>query len=347
MLIWQCSARGRSWRGGEVWSWLVSSGFAGLAAVFLFQLVLVWPPLAAPVIPEDRNRTLLFAALWMFCFPVVWGFSMRFLPSFLGLRKSHRTAVFAGLVLLAGAIVWPPLTIAAAAAACFSLRIFEPVARAPKVAGVDPRYPLFARLAFAWLLISAVLGQWAESKGLTGASRHAFTVGFLATIIFAIGPRLLPSFLNSRELWSRRLMLAAMALLAAGCTLRVVAEPLAYAGIRAGAWQVLPVSACLELTAVLLFAFNIAATLAAPMPAWVVERNIHENLPLYWYVSAYPGTRRILAGAGLKTLRQSHRVPRSLTLREAAAADGVDCQPLVALLRDYFRRRLARSLRPR
>ena len=56
-----------------------------------------------------------------------------------------------------------------------------------------------------------------------------------------------------------------------GCLLRVISEPLAYGGIVAGAWKALPVSALAELTAVLLFAFNLAMRLATPIPSWFDE----------------------------------------------------------------------------
>ena len=64
-------------------------------------------------------------------------------------------------------------------------------------------------------------------------------------------------------------MLAALGLLTLGCTLRVGSEPLAYAGGADWAWRVLPVSAFIELTAVLLFAWNIGRTLLSPMPALI------------------------------------------------------------------------------
>jgi hypothetical protein len=140
-------------------------------------------------------------------------------------------------------------------------------------------------------------------------------------------------------------MLVSMALLTAGCLLRVISEPLAYAETLPIAWRVLPVSAFLELAAVLTFAGNIGATLLSPMPAWIEAESVHENLPLYWYVSAYPETRKLLERAGISTLKRSRRVPRSLTLREAAEAEGMDYRPMVGLLREYFERRLARTLR--
>jgi hypothetical protein len=55
-------------------------------------------------------------------------------------------------------------------------------------------------------------------------------------------------------------------LLEIGCTLRVSSEPLAYEGFSSFAWRVLPVSGTVELTAVLVFAFNIAATLVLGRP---------------------------------------------------------------------------------
>ncbi|MFB3827163.1 MAG: NnrS family protein [Bryobacteraceae bacterium] len=345
LLVWQITPRGRAHREREPWNVLALAGFAGLIVALAYQLRLLWRPDAVPAVPEAGNRALLWLALWIFAFPAVWGYSWRFLPSILGLRKPAPRLAWAGLGLLAASIVWKPLALAAVAAACASLRIFQPSIRPAKTLGVDRRYPWFVRLAFVWLVIAASLALGESVPGVGGASRHAFTVGFLSTLIFSIGPRILPSFLNSRELWSPRLMLWALATLTAGCALRVASEPLAYSGAWEPAWRLLPVSALLEFAAVLLFFFNIGATLASPMPAWIVDRTVHENLPLYWYVTAYPAARGLLVRGGLKTLERTRRVPRSLTLREAAEADGVDWRPLVRELRAFFARRLARGLR--
>jgi len=347
LLLWQVTPRGRNLRAGEPWNVLGLAGFTGLVAVMAYQASLFRYPLAGPLIPEEQNRTLLWLALWIFCFPVAWGYSSRFLPSFLGLPRPDARVMWAGLALLAAAIWWHPLALAAVLAACWSLHVFHPAVKPAKTLGVDPRYPWFVRLSFAWLAVAAALDLWEHVPGMGGAGRHAFTVGFLAMLIFAIGPRILPAFLNSRELWSPRLMLAALVLLAAGCTLRVVSEPLAYTGAWEPAWKLLPVSALIELSAVLLFLSNLGATLASRMPAWIEPRTIHENLPLYWYVNAYPATRKLLIRGGLETLRRARRIPRSLTLKEAAEADGVPWEPLVATLRDFFQARLARALRER
>ncbi len=142
-------------------------------------------------------------------------------------------------------------------------------------------------------------------------------------------------------------MLPALALLTVGCALRVTTEPLAYGGWWPPAWRLLAISAFIELSAVLLFAFNLGMTLLSPMPAWIERRVINDELSLYWCVNSYPETRRLLVEAGLKTLARERRVPRSLSLAEAAAADGADPRAIVAALQQYFDRRLARALRVR
>jgi uncharacterized protein involved in response to NO len=109
-----------------------------------------------------------------------------------------------------------------------------------------------------------MLGVWAafssNSHGIWGASRHALTVGFLSTMVFAIGQRILPAFSGMKVLFSTKMMLAALSLLTLGCALRVSAEILAYEGFLASAWSWLPISAVTEMIAVTLFACNLMLT---------------------------------------------------------------------------------------
>ena len=61
-------------------------------------------------------------------------------------------------------------------------------------------------------------------------------------------------------------MLAMLALLMTGCTLRVASEIMACQNYASWAWNVLPISALTELTAVTVFAVNlIAVFLRAPL----------------------------------------------------------------------------------
>jgi uncharacterized protein involved in response to NO len=112
----------------------------------------------------------------------------------------------------------------------------------------------------------------ADPGGIWGASRHALTVGFVSTMVFSIGQRILPAFSGMRLLYSPRLMGASLVTLTAGCLLRVPSEVLAYQGILPGAWKVLPISALTELAAVTLFAVNMILTfLSVPPSAQLVQ----------------------------------------------------------------------------
>jgi len=129
-----------------------------------------------------------------------------------------------------------------------------------------------------------------------------------------------------------------------GGLLRVSSEAVAYstAGI---AWEMLPVSAFLELAAVVLFVVNIGMTLAQPVPAWFGPRGVAPHHPVYFYISSFPKSSQVLVDAGLKTLGRVRDVPRSLTLQEAAEADGADMDQVQSALRAFFERRQPRQRR--
>ena len=354
LLVWQATLSGTTRRKRELWEVLIFAGLFGFIATLAVQLAFVLRALPAPVIPHEPDQLLIGIALWIFCFPVVWGFSARLLPTFLGLKGSGTISGYvglgmlaaAGMLLAAGRAQWAAAPLAGAViSACWSLRVFHPTDRPAKLVGVDPLYPRFVRVAFAWLVISSLLGFGVTSAGMTGASRHAFTVGFLATMIFAIGPRILPAFLNSRELWSRPLMRWSLVLLTSGCTLRVLSEPLAYAGVASWAWRVLPASAFIELSGVVLFVLNMGKTLATPIPTWFGREQIKGTMTLYWYVSSYPATRQLLIEAGLTTLQRVRTVPKTLTLAEAAVADGADLATVLSKLGDFFDAHRTRTAR--
>lgn len=357
LFLWLVSARGPKRRVIQPWEFPVFAGFASLMLLLFWQVLIASQPLPSPALPAAADRILISLAIWTFALPVVAGYAAKLFPGLIGAPPPRpagiRLALTALLALLAAAagfaLEWPAV---AAACTCIAvavvarwLRVFDPQQGKPKTTGVYPRYPRFARVAYVWLAVSALLGLDASRPGMLGASRHAFTVGFLATLIFAVGPRILPSFLNSRELWSARLMHLSLVLITAGCSLRVLAEPLAYGGLVDAAWKVLPVSAFTELSAVLLFGLNIAASLATPVPSWFGRKQVNDRMSVYWLVSSYATTRRIMIANGLVTLAKVDAIPRSLTLRDAALADGVPPETLVEKLGDFFESRLPRSLR--
>jgi hypothetical protein len=153
----------------------------------------------------------------------------------------------------------------AIASATAGLRIFA----SPAKAGVGRSLAFFVRAAYVWLAVAGCLTGWAamadRAGGIWGASRHALTVGFLAAMVFAIGQKILPSICGTRTLFSERVMFSSLVLLNLGCALRVCSEIPAYEGFAPQAWQVLPVSAVIELLAVTLFAANLLLTFA-PVP---------------------------------------------------------------------------------
>ena len=260
----------------ELWMLSVLIGTAGLASAVIFNFVEcvrlgVQGNLRS--FPHSLDQKYLVLLGWGFVVPVVWGFSARWLPSFLAISMPKVRWFRAALCLdLAGVIFgvagWSkPATILfalSAPAIGVALRFAEKPHGRAKIRGIHPSFPVFARLPYVWLIVAAFMGVWAAFAdvhgGIWGASRHALTVGFAATMVFAIGPRILPHFAGIQSIFSKRLMLASLLCLQTGCMLRVFSEPLAYEGLASFAWKVLPVSGILELSGVLIFATNLALT---------------------------------------------------------------------------------------
>lgn len=272
----------------EPWMKAVVASTSAFFLVLLFNAAAAfWLALAgaSPAIPHSLDQRFLVLAAWGFPVAAVWGFNARWLPVFAGLPQPRTAPLLTALISwfaalatgLAGFLLpAAALLVSASLLSIFALRVFEPSEKPAKTLGVSPLFPHFARGAYAWLLVAASLSVWAAAAdthgGLWGASRHALTVGFLATMVFAIGQRVLPAFCGMRLLYSPRLMTASLVFLNLGCALRVFSEIPAYEANIALAWRILPVSAVTELIAVTLFALNMAITLMLPPPRPAVVR---------------------------------------------------------------------------
>ncbi|MGB9028801.1 MAG: hypothetical protein WCC27_01675 [Acidobacteriaceae bacterium] len=230
---------------------------------------------STPAIPHDFDQKYLVLLGWGFLAPLIWGFSARWLPIFLGVKPVRggllQTAVAIGVLgvilgLSHHTLLMAPILAVAAILASVAIRVFSAPDRPAKTIGIHASFPVFLRVAYAWSIAASLLGVWASLAdvhgGIWGGSRHALTVGFAAMMVMTVGPRILPHFAGVRGLYSPRLMFATLLLLLAGCTLRVSMEPLAYEGIAPFAWKLLPLSGCLELGAVLLFALQLILTFA-------------------------------------------------------------------------------------
>jgi NnrS protein len=334
-------------------SWMGMVGFGPLGVALLLNLgasLHLVRNAVFPIVPPSLDRSLVLIAVWGFVVPVAWGYSARFVTILLGLEPpdhgwakwlSAGVLLLVVLALIRQFLLADLLAVILTMAGIRALRVFHPARRLPKLLGAHRHYPFFVRLAFVWLLVGAFLGPCADLfpslSGLGGASRHAVTVGFIATLVFTIGQRMLPSFLNGRELYSLGLMGASLWVLNLGCLLRVSTESVAYSA-GGFAWKMLPFSAFLELAAVLMFVANLGLSLVRPMLVWFGPEGVKPTLTLYWCISSFPATRRILIDSGLITLARVHEVPRTLTLAEAAQADGAPLHEIIQDLRVFFSR---------
>ena len=264
----------------ESWIFVVIAATLGLLASLALNLgasIQLALHASSPAFPHEFDQRYLIVSTWGFLVPMVWGFSSRWLPVFMGLKPLRGSWLLAAAGLNTAGVVAGflerftaagVLLLGGSVMAVAAIRFFEPTAKAAKTINVHASFPIFIRIAYVWLLIAASLSIWAsragEAPGIWGASRHALTVGFIAAMVFSVGQRILPSFCGMRVLWSTRLMLAMLVLLMTGCTLRVTSEILAYQNYAAWAWNVLPISALIELTAVTLFAVNLIVTFLRP-----------------------------------------------------------------------------------
>jgi uncharacterized protein involved in response to NO len=274
----------------ETWMKLVIAATVAFLLALIFNqvetVILAFTGLR-PELPHWLDQRYLFLAAWGFPVLAVWGFNARWLPVFLGTRAPSSSGLMAALAASAFglcAALFGYFTAAtlilliASILATIGLRIFVRPVKPAKTLGVAESFPAFVRGAYVWLLVAASLGLCAvladTHGGIWGASRHALTVGFLSTMVFAIGQRVLPAFCGMRLLYSKRLMWASLAILNLGCFLRVSAEVPAYEANLSAAWKVLPVSAITELTAVTLFAVNLGITLLLPPPRPAISKPL-------------------------------------------------------------------------
>ena len=272
----------------EPWMLLVVSSTVGFLGALVLNgaasIRVAWFG-SQPAFPHVLDQRLVALETWCFLVPVIWGFNARWLPVFLGLPAPNnlllRTAlaiVWAAVAcLFSGASIPSAFLFPSAAFVAFlALQVWRRPLRPAKLDGVHSSFPFFVRAAYGWLLIGSALwlvAAWADhSGGIWGAARHALTVGYVSTMVFAIGQRVLPAFGGMRRLYSPRMMLGSLSALTIGCSLRVASEIPAYEGYSRAAWRLLPCSAIIELIAVVLFAANLLMTFRQP-PAHLLAKT--------------------------------------------------------------------------
>ena len=153
----------------EPWIFVVIAATMGLLTSLMLNLgasIQLARNSSSPAFSHEFDQRYLIVSTWGFLVPMVWGFSSRWLPVFMGLRPLRKRLLLAGLGLNTLGVVagfFERFTAAGifllggAATAIAAIRFFEPATKAAKTINVHASFPIFIRIAYGWLLIAAVL----------------------------------------------------------------------------------------------------------------------------------------------------------------------------------------------
>jgi len=197
-------------------------------------------------------------------------------------------------------------------------------------------------LAFFWLLVAlllmtgGVIYEAATENALPyaymGAVRHGLTVGFMTTLILGVGQRMLP-VLDRTVLAIPRLTVPILVLIATGNLLRVSTE--LTTSLTPAAYGVMPISALLEWSALLLFTINAAATMFHRDPL-ARRGRVTKRSSLAVLVAEYPWIEDGLRPLGTRYLERARSVPDELTVGSFAVSEGVAADELVSRINGWL-----------
>jgi hypothetical protein len=309
---------------------------------------------------ESMRQLLMDLAIFGFALNAIYGFGQRLLSGIVGSSTPRTRAIEAtfwlhnaGVALRVldqtrGMAFAGSLGIAVLAAGAFSyalgMRGFVRVRRStPRPEVGQAMLRRYVQLAFFWLLAGMTMLLMADlywrARGLLlphaylGAVRHALTVGFMTTLILGVGQRLLPILGHTLLPWPR-LVLPTFVLIAAGNLLRVLTE--LAAPRSATAFAIMPFSAVLELSALVLFSATALRTLwPAPDPL-LRRRRVTPATSLAVLLTEYPWLEDHLFAWGLGYVGRVRSVPRELTLGTLAVSEGKDQQEVIARVNELL-----------
>jgi uncharacterized protein involved in response to NO len=314
-----------------------------LASLFWFAVLAVWNCwIVWHRMPALHNALWIHVALFGFIANMIFGFSLRVLPHFMGLRESKPWAANAAFWIWNAAILvrhpsdarsWAAtwMELVAALLFVYALGIFTKRRAKIEIAGVDNTFAWFVVLGYVGLVIAVLAPLHADHLRLGPSSRHLMAVGFITPMIFGVAHRVLPVF-NGVNLWSDRLMRATFWHLAAGTTLSfAMAFNKAYPATWNYAWS--GVAGWLVFAALVMFAVNIAMTLRTRHEPYRRGAPVTLHTRVAELLEAHPELRPVLIHAGLAALAaMRHNPPRFVTLEFAARRHGLDPASLVAAL---------------
>lgn len=197
----------------------------------LWSLVSLAAPLGSAADPIAAS-TAVWALLLGSIGGHILGVSLRVAPAFIAAPVAPARLVIAGAILWNAGVVGVTMSLGLAplvllAGALVLVHAIGPFRRSAAVRPLPPQARL-SRLAFragfAWLAAGLVLFALAGSvPGATAAARHALALGFLMSMVVAVGSRLVPA-LTGGVGFPLRAVLAALALTNAAALLRVPLE---------------------------------------------------------------------------------------------------------------------------
>jgi hypothetical protein len=311
---------------------------------------------------ESMRQLLMELAIFGFALNAIYGFGQKLLSGIVGSSTPRAAAIEAtfwlhnlGAVLLTLAHAgWVPfatlLGVAALATAALSyalgMRGFVRVRRStarPEVGQAVLRH--YVQLAFFWLLAGMAMLLAAElfwgARGLNpphaylGAVRHGLTVGFMTTLILGVGQRLLP-ILGHTLLPFPRLVLPTLVLIGVGNLVRVLSE--LATPVSPAAFAVMPLSAVLELSALVLFTTNALRTLwPAPDPL-LRTRRVTPSTSVAVLLAEHPWLEDFLFAWGIGYVGRVRSVPRELTLGTLAVSEGKVAEEIIARINEQLAR---------
>jgi hypothetical protein len=341
----------RSGQKHESYEKFIGAGVAWFAVlgVWNFWIVLQMFLKRSVGIPALQDALWIHIAFFGFIANMIFGFSLRVLPHFLGLRESKTWAANVAFVAWNAAIflrypveqlAWAASTLEAVAIVLFvwALGVFARRRTKIEIKGVDNSFGWFVRLGYAWLLVAAWIPFHADLYRFSASARHTMAIGFITPLIFGVAYRVLPIF-NGVNLWSNRLMRASFWHLAAGSTL---AFSMAFNRVFETTWSYAwsGVAGLLVFVSLVMFAFNIVMTLRTRAEKFARGSTVKPTTRVAELLEIYPELRPVLIHGGLGGLAaMPDNPPRFVTLEFAARRHGLDPQPLVTLLNEEIQRR--------
>ncbi len=329
----------RSEQAREPYEKFILASFGWLVVLAVWNVGIVWQRM-----PPVQHALWIHAAMFGFIANMIFGFSLRVLPHFLGLRETRARAADAAFWLWNAAVVirypiewraWTALWLELAATGLFihALGIFARRRTRIEIKGVDNAFAWFIGLGYAWLIVVALVPFHADVFRLSASSRHAMAVGFITPIMFGVAYRVLPIF-NGVNLWSHRLLRVSFWALALGSTLSfAMAFNKAYETRWSYVWTA--GAGILLMVAVVMFAVNIARTLRVKAEKYARGQPVKLTTRVRELLEVAPELRPALIHNGLAGLAaMRHNPPRFVTIEFAARRHQLDPEPLLVALNE-------------